>query len=246
MVTYHKKLIILFVLAVLFALIIFPIFRTENRVYEHYTGEEESSSFSSSSSVASDTSLTDIDVEALQNLSSMYNNDTGTLTVTNLKVNGEVKAEGGMTVSGDLNVDGTSTVSGPTYSKHYGFTGAYNSRSDVPDTTAIYKYSNRVNVIGADGAYIGSSDNPTSIGGGMVHTDDFLGKTYRVSGITSGSTASDILNGGVGGIMYSTGNDQVTLRGKNYIYTTTNNNGTGYAKHYGRNVSYYDDSQSGI
>ena len=117
----RKKLIIFFVLAVLFAWIILPTFSAKNRVYEHYTGDE------------SNTSLTDIDVEALQNLSSMYNNDTGTLTINNLKI------------SGDLNVGGTTTVSGPTYSKHYAFSGSYDSRSDVPDDTAIYEYNNRVN-----------------------------------------------------------------------------------------------------
>ena len=90
------------------------------------------------------TSLTDIDIEALQNLSSMYN--SGTVTVPNIKVTGDIDITGGikantldvtsgintntldvtsgintntLDVTSDLNVSGTTKTSGATYSKYY-------------------------------------------------------------------------------------------------------------------------------
>jgi hypothetical protein len=112
----------------------------------------------------STTSLTDIDIEALQNLSSMYNTSTDTVTVTNLQVTGDVTVTGNTTITGDLavnkinptsdlnvggnlnvtgtgtitgdfNVSGTTKTTGPTYSKYY----VINSRDSTPeDLTEIY------------------------------------------------------------------------------------------------------------
>jgi hypothetical protein len=111
-----------------------------------------------------ETSLTNIDIEALQNLSSMYN--SGTVTVTNIKATGNVDISGDLSISnvdisgdlsvgnvpgtlnvnkinttsdlnvgGNFNVSGTTKTTGPTYSKYY----VINSKDSTPeDLTEIY------------------------------------------------------------------------------------------------------------
>ena len=119
----------------------------------------------------SSTSLTDIDIEALQNLSSMYNTSTDTVTVTNLQATGDVTVTGNAKVSGilavndidpaselnvggNLNVNGTGTITGgfnvggttkttgPTYSKYYVINSKDSSTSDLQEIYALVTPSN--------------------------------------------------------------------------------------------------------
>ena len=85
------------------------------------------------SSDSSDTSLTDIDIEALQNLSSMYNSSTQTLNVTNIAATGtatvnDLAVTGNATTTGtttvnDLAVTGNATTSGTTTVNNLAVTG---------------------------------------------------------------------------------------------------------------------------
>jgi hypothetical protein len=125
----------------------------------------------------SSTSLTDIDIEALQNLSSMYNTSTDTVTVTNLQATGDVTVTGNAkvsgilavneidpasdlnvggnlnvtgtgTITGDLNVSGTTKTTGPTYSKYYVINSRDSNTSDLKEIYNLVTPSNTVNGTG--------------------------------------------------------------------------------------------------
>ena len=76
------------------------------------------------------TSLTSIDVEALQNLSSMYNSATGTVSLNNATIAGDLNVTGKTNIGSDLN------VTGKTLSKYYSFNANY-----MPDYQSILEAS---------------------------------------------------------------------------------------------------------
>ena len=105
------KQIIITIIIIGFCVILVSMNLMKPKTREYMTVEEE-------------LSLTDIDIEALQNLSSMYNSSTqtlnvaniaatGTATLTNLAVTGNATSTGTTTVK-DLAVTGNATVAGTT------------------------------------------------------------------------------------------------------------------------------------
>jgi hypothetical protein len=85
------------------------------------------------------TTLPDIDIEALQNLSSMYNSDTGTLNVKNIVATGDVTIGGNTTIGGTTAIKGNTTIGGSTTSTGpvFGDYLAVNYSSTKPTSTYV-------------------------------------------------------------------------------------------------------------
>ena len=154
----NKQIIVL----VIFILMIILIFETRKKTYEFMDTATETDTVTDAV-----TSLTDIDIEALQNLSSMYN--SGTVTVTNIKATGNVDITGDLSVgnvpgtlnvnkinitsdldvggnlnvtgigniNSDFNVSGTTKTTGPTYSKYYVINSKNSSTSDISEINSL-------------------------------------------------------------------------------------------------------------
>jgi hypothetical protein len=179
------------------------------------------------------TSLTDIDVEALQNLSSMYNSETETVSLNNA------------TIAGDL------TVAGKTSSKYYTFPGNY-----TPSTTdnTIYQADNYLHVYGKNGTSIGNLTGHLTHNGSTDRTTagEFFANKYLIGKTTT--TGADAIaklsSAGANGIIYnsSTGNGIAFRTNKkyNHFIGTDENTDNSYVSIYQNHADYTVGGQGSV
>ncbi len=179
------------------------------------------------------TSLTDIDVEALQNLSSMYNSETETISLNNA------------TIAGDL------TVAGKTSSKYYTFPGNY-----TPTTTdnTIYQADDYLHVYGKNGTSIGNLTGHLTHNASTDRTTagEFFANKYLIGKTTTTGTdaIAKLSSAGANGIIYnsSTGNGIAFRTNKkyNHFIGTDDNSGNAYVSFYQNHADYTVGGQGDI
>jgi hypothetical protein len=177
------------------------------------------------------TSLTDIDVEALQNLSSMYNIETDTVSLNNA------------TIAGDL------TVAGTTKSNFYGFNGDYTG-PESGDTVGLYKKNWAINLYNKDTASVnvGNFSNRASVDStGLLKSPYMRAHAFIVdSDITMSRADTEALvknsstTGKAAGVIYAASSNNMAIKVADSRLDGKYNSGEYTAKK-GKTVEYKDN-----
>ena len=163
---------------------------------------------------------------ALMNLSTLYNSDTGALTVRN------------------LNVANKLDVGERTYSKYYGFNTDYTPGSEDLDTEKIYKSGGKIKVIGLNGANVGTStkyadfDTNGQVKSKRIRGDMFLvDPTYHMNSAEADAFVKPNSEDYSTGIIYAQNNNNLAIKTGAHRYDSTYGN-TGWTDKYGRTINY--------
>ena len=182
------------------------------------------------STVTPTTSLTDIDIEALQNLSSMYNSATGTVALNNA------------TIAGDL------TVAGNTTSNFYGFNGDYKG-TESGSTVGLYQKGSNINLYNKDtsSVNVGNYSKRASFDStGRVKSNYMRSNAFIVDSDTTMSRAdtealvkTDLTTGKAAGVIYASAANNMVIKVGSHRYDGKYNS-TAYTDKSGRDVTYHD------